>query len=79
MVFDFSDDYSVAHARSTILVANGLDKHTLDPVFLEGGHYYWTFKKDPKTNQWHISFVLLDVVWTFGDSMGLNEPGAADA
>ena len=77
MIFDFSDDYSVAHGRSTILVANGLSEHDLSPVFLEGGYYYWTFRKDLTTEHWRISHLLLDINWTEGDSLGLNEPGAA--
>lgn len=78
MVFEFSDDYSVAHARSTIFVANGLNEQTLDPSYLQGGYYYWTLRKDAQSTQWRISEMFLDIVWAEGDSRGLNEPGAAD-
>ena len=78
MIFDFSDDYSIAYGRSTIMVANGISKDNLSPVFLEGGYYHWTFHKDPAAGQWRISLLKLDINWTEGDSLGLNDPGAAN-
>ncbi len=47
-------------------------------VFLEGGYYYWTFRKDAETEEWRIKDLFLDINWAYGDSRGLNEPGAAD-
>lgn len=76
---DFSEDYTIAYARSNLFVANGLEENRdLGQVFSEGGYYYWTFRKDPQSEQWRIKDLFLDVNWTSGDSRGLNEPGAAD-
>jgi hypothetical protein len=79
----------VAHARTTLHAICGTDKHDLGRTFQEGGYYYWSFRKvgpcigadgerGSDAAKWKISYLFLDVNWTSGDSLGLNEPGAAD-
>ena len=74
----FTEKYETAYGRATISVTNGLHEVQLDPNFIEGGYYYFTFRKNPDTRQWQISYLYLDINWTQGDSLGLNESGAAD-
>ncbi|KAJ9615213.1 hypothetical protein H2200_001287 [Cladophialophora chaetospira] len=74
----FADTYKTAYGRATISVTNGLHEVHLDPNFVEGGYYYFTFRKNHNTQQWQISYLYLDISWTQGDSRGLNESGAAD-
>ena len=74
----FADNYETAHGRATVSVTNGLHEKELDPIFVEGGYYYFTFRKNPSPQHWQISYLFLDINWTQGDSRGLNASGAAD-
>ena len=78
---------SVAHARSTLHAVCGSDERDLGVGFHEGGYYYWSFRRESSQRQggaeggdgeWKISYLFLDVNWTLGDSLGLNEEGAAN-
>jgi hypothetical protein len=70
---------TIAHGRTALHAICGTDEHDLGKTFQEGGYYYWSFRKDAgKGGKWKISYLFLDVNWTSGDSLGLNEPGAAD-
>ncbi|EXJ74458.1 uncharacterized protein A1O5_02754 [Cladophialophora psammophila CBS 110553] len=76
---------TVAHARSALHAICGTDPDDIGRVFQEGGYYYWSFRKEGQgqgqgqgQGKWLISYLFLDVNWTRGDSLGLNEPGAAD-
>jgi hypothetical protein len=80
----------IAYARTSLHVTCGLDEHNLGKTFQEGGVYYWSFRKvDSGGSQggahgvatgerWKISCWFLDINWTSGDSLGLNELGAAN-
>ena len=74
-VIKFESD-TVARARSTLHAACGLHETDLGQTFHEGGYYYWSFRK--MWGKWKISYLFLDVTWTLGDSLGLNEPGPTD-
>lgn len=61
-----------AHGRSNLYSVCGLDEKDLAQTFHEGGWYYWSFRKEDD-GQWKICYLFLDVNWTMGDSLGLNE------
>lgn len=68
---------SVAHGRSALFAVCGIDASDIGKNFAEGGYYYWTFRKETNLNEkkeWKISYLYLDVTWSQGDSLGLNEP-----
>ena len=44
----FAEGYELAHGRATVSVTNGLHEVKLDPNFVEGGYYYFTFRKKPE-------------------------------
>ena len=67
---------NVAHARTTLHATCGSHESDLGECFHEGGYYYWSFRR--VDGEWKIRYLYLDCVWTLGDSLGLNEPGAAD-
>lgn len=49
---------------------------------MEGGYYYSSFRRVRNAHgedQWKFTNLTLDMVWTLGDSKGLNEPHAEDA
>ncbi|OQU94030.1 SnoaL-like domain-containing protein [Cladophialophora immunda] len=78
---------NTAHARSALHAICGTDGDDIGKVFQEGGYYYWSFRREDQgqgqeqgqgRGKWRISYLFLDVNWTSGDSLGLNEPGAAD-
>jgi hypothetical protein len=49
----------------------GLHETDLGQAFFEGGYYYWSFHK--VNGEWKISYLFLDVNWTCGESLGLND------
>lgn len=61
----------VAHGRSNLYTACGLDEKDLNQNFQEGGWYYWSFRKEDD-GQWKISHLFLDVNWTVGKNQGLT-------
>ena len=62
---------TVAHGRSTVMATCGSHATDLSEVFSEGGYYYWSFRK--VGGEWKITYLYLDVNWTKGDSLGLND------
>ncbi|EXJ56598.1 hypothetical protein A1O7_06942 [Cladophialophora yegresii CBS 114405] len=70
------DSENVAHARTVLHAVCGIDEHDLGKTFQEGGYYYWSFRRNG--GEWKISYLFLDVNWTSGDSLGLNDPGATE-
>ncbi|RMD40575.1 hypothetical protein DV735_g4560, partial [Chaetothyriales sp. CBS 134920] len=66
----FASD-TVAHGRSTLQATCGLHGTDLGQTFHEGGYYYWSFRK--VNGEWKISYLYLDVTWTQGESLGLND------
>ncbi|OAL26154.1 hypothetical protein AYO20_10207 [Fonsecaea nubica] len=89
LTISFTSD-NTAHARSALHAVCGTDSDDIGKVFQEGGYYYWSFRRaehgqehgqeqeEQGLAEWKISYLFLDVNWTSGDSLGLNEPGAAD-
>jgi hypothetical protein len=69
-----SDD--VAHARSTCFCTHGTDDNDFSKHFMEGGYYYTSFRRirTEHGDHWKISNLTLDINWTMGDSLGVNEP-----
>jgi hypothetical protein len=69
-----SDD--VAHARYTCFATHGRSEHDLSEHFMEGGYYYSSFKKiySDSGDVWKFTHLTLEMIWTLGDSIGLNEP-----
>ncbi len=59
-----------ASARTTLMAVCGLDESDIGKVFSEGGYYYWDLRKCG--GEWKIERLVLDVVWTMGDDLGLN-------
>ncbi|KAK6369410.1 hypothetical protein LTS17_009753 [Exophiala oligosperma] len=74
MTITFESDI-IAHGRSALFAICGVHSDDINKNFSEGGYYYWSFRKVGET--WKISYLFLDVMWENGDSLGLNEPGAA--
>lgn len=66
----------VAHGRSTLHATHGISEKDLTPNFYVGGYYYYSFRKRKHGEPWKITFLFLDVNWTEGDSLGLNEDKA---
>ncbi|RMZ76602.1 hypothetical protein DV738_g4798, partial [Chaetothyriales sp. CBS 135597] len=62
---------TVAYGRSTLQATCGLHETDLGQTFHEGGYYYWTFRK--VNDEWKIAYLYLDVTWTAGESLGLND------
>lgn len=63
---------TLAHGQSTLMATCGLHETDLSECFFEGGYYYWSVKKVDE-GRWRISYLFLDVNWTKGESLGLNE------
>lgn len=67
----------MAHARTNLFAVCGLDSVDIGKNFAEGGYYYWSFRKEQVASgnmEWKISYLFLDVTWSQGDSLGLNQP-----
>ncbi len=47
-----------------------IDACDIGKTFSEGGYYYWDFRKE--SGEWKIQRLLLDIIWTQGDSLGLK-------
>lgn len=60
-----------AKGRSTLIAVCGIDACDISKTFSEGGYYYWDFRR--VDGEWKLERLLLDVVWTQGDTLGLNE------
>lgn len=73
VIFESED---VAHARYTCFATHGTSEHDLSEHFMEGGYYYSTFQRVPGDAEdvWKFSNLTLEMIWTVGDSIGLNEP-----
>lgn len=43
---------------------------------MEGGYYYSSFRRVPSDSGdiWKFTNLTLEMIWTLGDSIGLNEP-----
>jgi len=73
-----AEDADVAYGRSSLLAVCGTDARDIAKVFQEGGYYYWSFRRvkddaDSGNGVWKISQLFLDINWTVGDSLGLND------
>ncbi|KAJ9613497.1 hypothetical protein H2200_003439 [Cladophialophora chaetospira] len=72
----FFESDTVAHARYTCFATHGRSECDLSEHFMEGGYYYSSFRRvhNGADDIWKFSNLTLEMIWTLGDSMGLNEP-----
>ena len=73
---EFESD-TVAHARYTCFATHGPHPSDISKHFMEAGYYYSSFRKEFTSagiGLWKFSHLTLDMVWTMGESLGLNEP-----
>lgn len=75
-IVEFESD-TVAHARYTCFATHGLHESDISKHFMEAGYYYSSFRRVSAADgygAWRFSHLTLDMVWTLGESLGLNEP-----
>jgi hypothetical protein len=75
-VVEFESD-TMAHARYTCFATHGSHEWDLSKHFMEAGYYYSSFRREPTADgfsTWKFSHLTLDMVWTQGEALGLNEP-----
>ncbi|EXJ71763.1 uncharacterized protein A1O5_05573 [Cladophialophora psammophila CBS 110553] len=72
----FFDSDDIAHGRYACFATHGRSEHDLSEHFMEGGYYYSSFRRVPSDSGdiWKFTNLTLEMIWTLGDSIGLNEP-----